>query len=110
MNSPAQVLSASQRETYWRTLQAFNATRVAIAIVLLLYLKFAGGEGYWIFEQFAFAETGFLYLMLALVALVFAAHVRLQFTLQVIAGIAVDIVVMSLFYVAAGGVRSGLGI
>ncbi len=103
-------LSAGERETFWRTLQAFNVTRLAIAFVLLVYLIFNTREGYWVFDQFLYLEYCALYLGLALLALVLGSRARSHFTLQVMAGIAVDIVLMSTLYVAAGGVRSGLGI
>jgi two-component system sensor histidine kinase PilS (NtrC family) len=45
-----------------------------------------------------------------LLALMFGSRVRRNFALQVMVGVAVDIIVMSAFYIAAGGVRSGLGI
>ena len=37
-----QALSAESRETFWRSLQTLNATRIVIALVLLLYLSFDG--------------------------------------------------------------------
>ena len=35
-----QALSAGSRATFWRSLQTLNATRVVIALVLLVYLSF----------------------------------------------------------------------
>lgn len=110
MSARLRFISATERETFWRSLQAFNATRVAIAILLLLYLKFNSREGYWIYDQFIYVETCVLYLGLALTSLLLSSRLRRHFTWQVIAGIAVDIAFMSLFYIAAGGSRSGLGI
>ncbi|WP_151445424.1 two-component system sensor histidine kinase NtrB [Lacisediminimonas profundi] len=102
--------SPGVRETFWQTLEAFNATRLAIAVVLLLYLSFNSREGYWVFDQFFYLESCVLYLVLALLALAVGNRVRHHFTLQVMVGITVDIAVMSTFYIAAGGARSGLGI
>ncbi|MDO8300638.1 nitrogen regulation protein NR(II) [Lacisediminimonas sp.] len=110
MKAPLRQLSDGERETFWRTLQAFNGTRLAIAVVLLLYLSFNSREGYWVFDQFLYREACVLYLGFGLLALVLGSRLRRNFILQVMAGIAVDIIVMSAFYIAAGGVRSGLGI
>lgn len=103
-------LSAGERDTFWRTLQAFNVTRLAIAVVLLVYLSLNTREGYWVFDEFLYVESCVLYLGLALLALVLGLRAQKHFSVQVMAGIAFDIAVMSTLYVAAGGVRSGLGI
>ncbi|MDB5796740.1 MAG: two-component sensor histidine kinase [Paucimonas sp.] len=110
MSNPTRKRSPAESDTFWLTLQAFNATRLAIAVVLLLYLMFNSREGFWVFDQFLYLETCVLYLGLALAALVLPSLTRRNFTLQVMVGIAVDIAVMSTFYIAAGGARSGLGI
>src|SRR4051812_14528214 len=101
------ALSAESRETFWRSLQALNATRVVIALVLLVYLTFdnksASENGF-----FVYAETCIAYLVLAILFAVLTVNWRRRFLLQLAGQIAVDLTVISLLYVAVGGVRSGL--
>ena len=40
------------RETLWRTLQTFNATRIALALVLLAYLSINARQGFWLYDGF----------------------------------------------------------
>ena len=100
------ALTRDSRETFWRSLHAMNATRVVIAIVLLLYLAFDRNNhtsGYLLY-----AETCIAYMILALGFGALTLYVRRRFMLQVMVQIAVDIAVISLLYLAAGGARSGL--
>lgn len=111
MPAAARQLSASERDTLWRTLQAFNVTRLAIASVLLLLLLLLSEHVEpWIFEQPLHVRVSALYLVMATAALVLAQRVRRNFTWQVAAGITLDVVVISILYIAAGGSRSGLSI
>jgi two-component system sensor histidine kinase PilS (NtrC family) len=104
-----QALSAESRETFWRSLQTLNATRIVIAMVLVLYLTFdskgvrAGGDP-------LYAETCIAYLVMAILFGMLAVYWRRRFLLQLGAQIAFDIGVISLLYVSAGGIRSGLAI
>ncbi len=100
------ALSPESRETFWRSLHAMNATRIVIAVLLLLYLVFDRQDyatGY-----FLYAETCIFYLVMAIVFAMFAAYVRKRFLVQVVVQIAVDIAVISTLYLTAGGARSGL--
>jgi two-component system sensor histidine kinase PilS (NtrC family) len=104
-----QALSVESRETFWRSLQTLNATRIVIAAVLLIYLSIdnrmprpAG--------QFMYAETCIAYLILALMFGMLTVYWRRRFMLQLAGQIALDLCVISLLYVASGGARSGLGI
>ncbi|GGY62939.1 sensor histidine kinase [Pseudoduganella albidiflava] len=103
------ALSPAARDTFWRSLQTLNATRVVIALVLLAYLSFdsrglpsAGG--------FLYAQTCAFYLFLAVLFALTAAWWRRRFMLQLLSQVTCDLVVISLLYTAGGGVRSGLGI
>jgi two-component system sensor histidine kinase PilS (NtrC family) len=99
-------LSRESRETYWRSLHAMNGTRVVIAIVLLLYLTFDRRDhtaGYVLY-----AETCILYLVAAVGFGTLAYYVRRRFLLQVSVQVLVDIAVISMLYLSAGGARSGL--
>ena len=99
-------LSNDTRTTFWRSLLAMTATRVVIAIVLLLYLVFDRKDvhsGYLLY-----AETCIAYLTMAILFGMFTLHVRRHFILQITCHIAIDIAVISLLYLSAGGARSGL--
>ncbi|MES2900857.1 MAG: ATP-binding protein [Pseudomonadota bacterium] len=100
------TLSGDTRDTFWRSLLAMNATRVVIAVVLLLYLVFDRKDiesGYLLY-----AETCIAYLTLAIMFCIFTLYVRRRFMMQIVCHIAVDIAVISLLYLSAGGARSGL--
>jgi two-component system sensor histidine kinase PilS (NtrC family) len=102
-----QALSAESRATFWRSLQTLNATRIVIAVVLLLYLSF-DSKGMRADSQFVYAETCIVYLILAIGFALLSTYWRRRFMLQLATQIALDIGVISLLYLAAGGARSGL--
>ena len=101
-------LSAEARATLWRSLQTFTITRILIALVLLLYLSFDVAGGY-LRPVPATTDTCIVY---ACAALMFALAARWQrnFLLQLGLQIGIDLLVISLLYLSAGGMRSGLGI
>ena len=103
------LLSAQARDTFWRSLQALTVTRIVIALVLLLYLAFDVREG-GARALPAYAATCFFYLAAAIGFSALTLFWRRRFTLQLTGQIALDLAVISLLYLAAGGVRSGLGI
>lgn len=98
------------RETFWRTLTTFAATRILIALVLLLYLSFNSRNQFGEILQQTYWQTCIAYLMLALGFLVLALKVRQRFLLQLAAQITCDIAVVSILYIVGGGGRSGLAI
>jgi two-component system sensor histidine kinase PilS (NtrC family) len=104
------TLPASGRETLWRTLQTFNFTRVAIALVLLAYLSINAHTGFWLYGDFLYRQACGVYLALAVVAGITAEFWRRRFLLQVTIGIAFDLALISALYIAAGGAKSGLAI
>jgi len=110
MNAVATASPPRNRETFWRTLQTFNATRIAIVVVLLAYLSLSARRGFWLHEGFLYRQACGLYLALAIGLCLVTAWRRRQLLLQLTAGIAADIVVITILYVAAGGARSGLAI
>ena len=57
-------MSEESRETFWRSLQTLNATRITIIIVLLLYLTF--DKGTHSAGPFVYTETCIVYLILAI--------------------------------------------
>lgn len=101
-------LSASSRETFWRSLQTLNATRVVIALVLLVYLSVDSNAAY--AGDVLYKRVCALYLVLSVVFAVAAARWRHRFLIQLLAPVACDLAVISLLYVAGGGVRGGLAI
>ncbi|WP_338766959.1 ATP-binding protein [Massilia sp. METH4] len=102
-------LSAAARETFWRSLQTLNATRVVIALVLLVYLSI-DSRALTTSGDFLYAQTCAAYLFLAIVFALMAAWWRRRFLVQLLSQVACDLVVISLLYTAAGGLRSGLAI
>ena len=98
------------RETFWRTLTTFSATRILISLVLLLYLSFNSRNPFGDAGQQAYWETCIVYLALALCFIVLALKMRQRFLLQLAAQISCDIAVVSILYVVGGGGRSGLAI
>lgn len=101
-------LSAGARVTLWRSLQTFTVTRIVIALVLLLYLG-VRIDGSGLRPNPLNTETCVAYVA---AALLFAMTARWQrrFLIQLASQIAIDLLVISLLYLAAGGMRSGLGI
>jgi len=98
------------RETFWRTLQTFCVTRIVIASVLLMYFGFNEIRGA-VPGEFAgnwdiFLAYGALAVTFALASVYWQKH----FTLQLLVQLTVDIAAISMLYVLAGGVRSGLAI
>lgn len=98
------------RETLWRTLQTFNATRIAIALVLLAYLSINARQGFWLYDGFLYRETCAAYLVLAIGFAMVTAWRKRRLLLQLSAGIVADLLMITILYVAAGGAKSGLAI
>jgi two-component system sensor histidine kinase PilS (NtrC family) len=107
-----QPLSAASRETFWRSLQTLTATRIVIALVLLVYLsvdtRHAGAGS--LLGGTAYTETCIAYVLVALLFAAVTQYWRHRFLWQLSCQILVDIAVISLLYLAAGGARSGLGL
>ncbi|MFC5511408.1 sensor histidine kinase [Massilia jejuensis] len=109
MKTSWKVLSTQSRATFWRSLQALTATRIVIALVLMLYLAFEVRDG-GVQPAPAYARICLFYLGAAFCFGALTLFWRRRFALQLTAQIALDLAVISLLYLAAGGVRSGLGI
>ncbi|MBC7859168.1 MAG: PAS domain-containing protein [Burkholderiaceae bacterium] len=106
MKGRPHALTAQSSSTFWRSLQTLNATRIAIAAVLLLYLVFERGPG----GRLAYIEVCLAYLLLAIGFALLTANWRHRFRLQLLAQLALDIGFISLLYLDVGGVYSGLAI
>nr|WP_187358780.1 ATP-binding protein [Pseudoduganella aquatica] len=104
-----QALTAASRDTFWRSLQTLNATRVVIALVLLAYLS-VDSRGLRGQAPYFYAQACAAYLALALGFAVLTAKLRRRFLGQLLLQIACDLALISLLYLGAGGARSGLAI
>ncbi|TFW11434.1 PAS domain-containing protein [Massilia arenosa] len=102
-----EALSRESRATFWRSMQTMNVTRVAIAVVLLLYGLFGRTE----LERGAGTDYHRICITYVLLSVTFAAVTaqwKRRFTVQLMAHVATDVVAISLLYLAAGGMRTGL--
>ena len=100
------ALSAESRATYWRSLLTMSATRVVIALVLLLFLTVDRSDKSTAY--YLYAETCGIYLAAAVMLGLLALYVQKRFLLQVTLQVVLDIVIISILYLIAGGPRSGL--
>jgi two-component system sensor histidine kinase PilS (NtrC family) len=108
--APLQALSAASRDTFWRSLQTLNVTRIVIALVLLVYLAVDAGHVNSQLSGTAYAEICSAYVLAALLFAAVTLYWRHRFLWQLCCQILVDLTIISLLYLAAGGVRSGLGL
>ena len=103
------ALSRQARTTLWRSLQTFTVTRIVIALVLLLYLGVRMGDDGMRLDADN-SPTCLVYLAAALGFGALGAWWRRRYALQLGAQITLDLAVISLLYLQAGGMRSGLAI
>jgi two-component system sensor histidine kinase PilS (NtrC family) len=101
---------ADPGSTFWRTLQTFSVTRVVIALVLFAYVSLNTRKSFWTGNGFADSDVCLGYLLLATLFAVIATYYRRRFLLQLLSQVALDITVISLLYIVAGGAKSGLSI
>jgi two-component system sensor histidine kinase PilS (NtrC family) len=104
-----QALTADSRATFWRSLQTLNATRVVIALVLLVYLSF-DSRGLHAVDQYFYLKICLAYLGLSIGFALSAVYVQCRFSVQLLSQIACDLGIISVLYLAGGGMRSGLAI
>ncbi|MGB7481240.1 MAG: ATP-binding protein [Burkholderiaceae bacterium] len=110
MRHAVHVPVPGRRETFWRTLQTFNITRIVIALVLLGYLSLDLKREWWVAQTPFYRQLCAAYLLLAVAFAMLAAFWRRRFTLQLTTQVTLDIGVIALLYVGAGGAHSGLAI
>lgn len=101
--------TAATNATFWRSLQTLSFTRMAIAAVLLVYLR-VGSDNLHATSLHFYAETCMAYLIGAGVFALLAIYRRRNFLIQLGSQVALDLAVISMLYVAAGGIRSSLAI
>ena len=109
MLGPPLALSAQSRDTFWRSLQTLNGTRVVIALVLLVYLS-VDTRGLHGSGDLLYTRVCGGYLALSVLFAVMAARWRRRFLFQLLSQVSCDLAVISLLYVGGGGVRGGLAI
>jgi len=110
MKRSAQVPAPGRSETFWRTLQTFDITRIVIALLLLAYLSFDLKREWWGGQTPFYRQLCVAYLLLAIGFALLAAFWRHRFTLQLTVQVTLDIGVIGLLYVGGGGAHSGLAI
>lgn len=101
---------AGTRETFWKTLQTFCVTRVAIAFIVLTYVAFSAMREVGSVGSAANWQGGILYLVASLLFALLSFYAQRRFMLQLLVQVALDIAAISFLYIVAGGVRSGLAI
>ena len=101
-------LSTGSRAAFWRSLQTLTFTRIVIALVLLVYLRFGNEDMR--DAPHLYGETCLAYLIIAGVFAMLALYRRRHFLLQLSAQVAFDLAVISVLYAATGGMRSSLAI
>jgi two-component system sensor histidine kinase PilS (NtrC family) len=106
--APWLSLSAASRATFWRSLQTFTVSRIVIALVLLLYLSVDARRSHLPARRPMWGPASPTWRGMRLRR----RHLPLAPALPAAAGKpgAVDIGAISLLYLAAGGLRSGLAL
>lgn len=110
MTDSGHPITSGSHDTFWRTLQTFCITRIVIALVLLAYLVFSVTSNAAGRDAPLDWKVCFAYLVLAACFALLSFYVRWRLAAQLVIQIAVDIGAVSLLYVVAGGVKSGLAI
>lgn len=109
-DDPSDPNASGYPESYWRSLQYFNAYRLVIG-VLLLGTVLLGDNTLQLgsHDQALFVRVSVIYLLfgMAFVALI---RTRWRFNMQIAAQVALDIVCVTLLTYASRGVSSGLGL
>lgn len=94
--------------TLWRSLQTLNFSRVLVSLALLISLSFKTFNDYWLFEPTFLRTLAASYLLIALGFVALKVKWQQRFLLQLVTQVTLDLIVISLLYVGAGGSKSGL--
>ncbi|HWW08275.1 sensor histidine kinase [Collimonas sp.] len=97
-------------DTFWRTLQTFNVTRIVVAMVMLAYLSTQSKNEIWFSQLFTNPQTCSVYLLFAAVFTAITAYYHRYYMAQIVLPITVDMIAVSILYVGAGGAKGGLAI
>lgn len=104
------IVPVESRETFWRSLQALNVTRILIASLLLLFWGMGDLDGKLSVGLLSYRNICIAYLAMAILFAMLTLREHHRFITQLQAQILADIAVVSLLYIAAGGIRGGMAI
>ena len=110
MSSEVKTQVKNTSTNFWRSLQTLNISRVVVSVVLFVYFNLKTGKEFWSEEQFWFRGASIAYVAMAVAFVLFKAFYRKRFMWHVAPQIAIDIVIISVLYLASGGGKSGLAI
>ena len=105
-------MTAQTSETpisFWRSLHALNLTRIVIATVLLFFWGVKADASLW-GGKFSYHQTCVAYLVLGIAFGIVTLVRRRQFMAQLLVQVVADLTIISLLYLFAGGMKSGLAI
>lgn len=94
--------------TLWRSLQTFNVSRVLIAIILITYLSIKSNRDSWQLDLMSLKLVTLTYFLLSVAFVVLKAVWPKRFLLQLVSQISIDLIVISILFIGAGGSKSGL--
>ncbi|MES2049760.1 MAG: ATP-binding protein [Pseudomonadota bacterium] len=110
MSSEVKAQVKNTSTNFWRSLQTLNISRVVVSVVLFVYFNLKTGKEFWSDEQFWFRGASMAYVAMAVAFVLFKAFYRKRFMWHLAPQIAIDIIIISVLYLAAGGGKSGLAI
>lgn len=99
-------------EANWRSFQYFNLYRLILAALSLLaaFLPHGWADPFHLSETPGLLGISLVYLLAVLAGLVFSLAWQHRFNLQLSLQVSCDVLAVSIFMLAAGGVASGLGV
>lgn len=104
------VLRSESHQSFWRSLDALNVTRLLIAALLFLIWGLDTPRLFYPLTFFTFFNICITYLGFAALFILIAIFHRQHFYAQLFTQIVVDIVIVCLLYMTAGGMRGGMAI
>jgi two-component system sensor histidine kinase PilS (NtrC family) len=110
MTSSTVAPLSGKPDTFWRTLQTFNVTRIVVAMVMLAYLSTQSKNETWFSQLFTNPQTCSVYLLCAAVFTLVTAYYHRHYMAQIVLPITVDMIAVSILYIGAGGAKGGLAI
>ena len=110
MPHPLSTSGTFTSTNFWRSLQTLNISRVVVSVVLFVYFNLKTGKDFWSEEQFWFRSASMIYVVMAIGFVLLKAAYRKRFMLHVSLQIVLDILIISVLYLASGGSKSGLAI
>ncbi len=98
--------------TFWRSLRYLAVARCIVAGLILAYVPLLGREASLVdsFDRPMFLAVAAIYLLFASLVALIARLTRRGFHAQLLVGVVVDVLLITLIVSAAGGSRSGLGL